>query len=198
MARLRATHQLHLACPTEQLPHSHIPPICLLPFSHLPEHHLPSSAPSDAIPQQLSLARVCFSGLCRPSRPAPNGLAPTYHHHQTLLKAKGMAAFPLQAPWTSTFCVTLGSYCVSGASVSLPCTKRVAMYITDLKYGTSLVSVFSHIAAQSYTLLCACVPTVCSYRAQVLAVLLLCFPCGQMEQGRQMGSWETPQVLTEQ
>lgn len=57
------------------------------------------------------------------------------------------------------------------------------MCITDLKYGTSLVSVFSHIAAQSYTLLCKCVPTVRSYRAQVLAVLLLCFPCRQMEQG---------------
>lgn len=49
MAPSRATHQLHLACPTEQLPHSHTPPIRLLPFSHLPEHQLPSSAPSDAI-----------------------------------------------------------------------------------------------------------------------------------------------------
>lgn len=57
MAPSRATHQLHLACPTEQLPHSHTPPIRLLPFSHLPEHQLPSSAPSDAIPHQFSLAR---------------------------------------------------------------------------------------------------------------------------------------------
>lgn len=49
--------------------------------------------------------------------------------------------------------------------------------MTDSKYDTSLVSAFSHIAARSYSLLCACVPTAHSYRAQVLAVLLLHFPC---------------------
>lgn len=78
------------------------------------------------------------------------------------------------------------------------------MCITDSKYGTAWCpfSLILQPRATPYcarvSLLCVRVPTVHSYRTQVLAVLLLCFPCGQIEQRRQMGSWETPQVLTEQ
>lgn len=71
-----------------------------------------------------------FSGLCRPSRPAAD---PSFHHHQTLLKANDRAALTGQAPYTPTFCVILGSYSASGASVSLLYVRKIAMLCDRLK-----------------------------------------------------------------
>lgn len=91
-------------CPTEQFPLSQ-----------------PSPSASCLGPQQCSplpqLGLACFSALCRP--PSPNSLVHSFHNHQTLLRSKGMAALPPQAPWPPTFCVTLDSYSAAGASVFL-------------------------------------------------------------------------------
>lgn len=65
------------------------------------------------------------------------------------------------------------------------------------KFGVSFLSQCSPelqpaVRACPYCALTQCVPTVRSHGAQVLVVLLLCFPCGKMEQGRQTGSSEAP------
>lgn len=103
MTPLSANPQLRMAAPQSS-------------SSSLTPHRLtPALAPNGVPPLQLGLA--CFSALCRP--PSPNSLALSFHNHQTLLRSKGMATLPPQAPWPPTFCVTLGSYSAAGASVSL-------------------------------------------------------------------------------
>lgn len=167
------------------------PSICLLPFSQLLGHQPPFSCPSDAIPHQLGLAWVC-----RSQQPGSQILPPS-----DLAESKGQGS-PATSGALDTYrkCALLGSYPASGASVSLLCTRRVANVYDRFKVRHKLgVSFLSYRSPESQ-------PTVrvCPYCAHMQAravqdvvVLLLCFPCGQMEQGRQTGSLEAPRVLSE-
>lgn len=57
------------------------------------------------------------------------------------------------------------------------------MCVTDSDYGPGSVSVFSHSAAQSYSLLCECVPTVRSQGPRFLQSCCSAFPVGRWSKG---------------